>query len=330
MSRILVTGGAGFIGSHLVERLLLEGHEVICLDNFDTGTKQSLMHVKDHPFLEIWRHDVCQPIVCEVDQIYHLACPASPAYYLEHPVKTIETCVLGAYNVFQLALKCDAPVFLASTSEVYGDPACHPQVESYWGNVNPIGPRSCYDEGKRASESMAMAYHREYGLKVRLARIFNSYGPRMRVNDGRVVSNFMMEALQDQPMVIYGSGQQTRSFCYINDTVEAMIRWMSLPEIETAPGFIGPMNIGNPEEVTIIELAHYIKQLTVSQSEISFADPLEDDPIHRCPDISLAKTMLQWEPGFTLKEGLALTVDYFRNQVAALSAPPSLVWSVDF
>jgi len=307
MKRILVTGGAGFIGSHLVERLLNQGNEVLCLDNFFTGSKDNIVHLLDHKYLEVIRHDVIEPILLEVDEIYNLACPASPVHYQYNPVKTVKTNVMGMINMLGLAKRTRAKLFQASTSEVYGDPEEHPQTESYWGHVNPIGIRSCYDEGKRIAETLCMDYHRQNGVRVKLIRIFNTYGPRMAINDGRVVSNFIVQALQNQPITVYGEGQQTRSFCYVDDLVEGFVRMMD----NTEDSFTGPMNLGNPGEFTIMELAEKVIALTGSSSKIERLPLPPDDPTQRRPNISLAKEKLNWEPTIMLEEGLKKTIAYF-------------------
>ncbi|XOF33806.1 MAG: UDP-glucuronic acid decarboxylase family protein [Candidatus Electrothrix sp. YB6] len=304
--RILITGGAGFLGSHLCERLLADGHEVVCLDNYFTGTKQNIVHLLENPYFEILRHDVTLPLYIEVDEIYNLACPASPIHYQFDPVQTTKTSVHGAINMLGLAKRVKAKIFQASTSEVYGDPQVHPQPESYWGYVNPNGIRSCYDEGKRCAETLFFDYQRQHNLKIKVARIFNTYGPRMHPNDGRVVSNFIVQALQGQPITIYGDGAQTRSFCYVDDLIEAFIRLM-----DTEDGFTGPVNTGNPGEFTILQLAENVIELTGSQSEIVFKPLPADDPQQRQPDIALAKEKLGWEPKITLREGLVSTIAYF-------------------
>jgi len=309
--RNLVTGGAGFIGSHLCERLLEAGEEVICLDNFYTGRKENIQHLMAHPRFELLRHDVTLPILVEVDRIYNLACPASPVHYQFNPVKTIKTNVMGALNMLGLAKRVRARILQASTSEVYGDPSVHPQVESYWGNVNPVGIRSCYDEGKRVAETLFFDYHRQNHVDIRVIRIFNTYGPRMLVNDGRVVSNFIVQALRGEPITIYGDGSQTRSFCYQSDLVEAMIRMMN------CEGFTGPVNCGNPGEFTIKELAESVIRLTGSKSVLDFRPLPADDPTRRKPDISLAREKFGWEPKVPLAEGLAKTVDYFADLLRA-------------
>lgn len=313
MKKILVTGGSGFIGSHLCERLLREGNEVICLDNFFTGQKKNVVHLLENPFFELVRHDVTQPYFVEVDQIYNLACPASPIHYQFNPIKTVKTSVMGAINMLGLAKRIKAPILQASTSEVYGDPHVHPQVESYWGNVNPIGIRSCYDEGKRCAETLCMDYHRQNGVKVKIIRIFNTYGPRMFMHDGRVVSNFVVQALQNQDITIYGDGSQTRSFQYVDDLVEGMIKMMSTPD-----SFIGPVNLGNPGEFTIKQLAQTVIDMTGSRSKIVYKPLPADDPTQRKPDISLARQHLNWEPHIKLEEGLAKTIAYFENELRGL------------
>ncbi|MBN1765786.1 MAG: SDR family oxidoreductase [Sedimentisphaerales bacterium] len=308
MKRILVTGGAGFVGSHLCERLLNDGHEVICLDNYFTGQKQNLIHLMDNPYFELIRHDVTSPFFIEVDEIYNLACPASPVHYQYNPIKTIKTSVMGAVNMLGLAKRIKAKILQASTSEVYGDPQIHPQVESYWGNVNPIGERSCYDEGKRAAETLFVNYHKQNNVKIKIVRIFNTYGPRMHPNDGRVVSNFIVQALQGRDITVYGDGRQTRSFQYVDDLVEGMIRMM-----DSRDDFTGPVNIGNPVEFTIMELAEKVLQLTGSRSKIVRMPLPPDDPTQRQPDISLARKELNWEPKIQFEEGLIRTIDYFRS-----------------
>lgn len=305
--RILVTGGAGFLGSHLIDRLLERGNEVLCVDNLFTGDKRNLDHLSDNPRFEFMRHDVCFPLFVEVDEIYNLACPASPIHYQHDPVQTTKTSVHGAINMLGLAKRLGAKIFQASTSEVYGDPAIHPQVEGYWGNVNPVGIRSCYDEGKRCAETLFFDYHRQHGLNIKVARIFNTYGPRMHPADGRVVSNFIMQALEGQPITLYGDGNQTRSFCYYQDLVEGFIRLMD----DTEDGFTGPVNLGNPNEFTIKELAEKVVEITGSKSEIVHEPLPSDDPTQRQPDISLAKSKLNWEPQVQLAEGLTKTIEYF-------------------
>jgi UDP-glucuronate decarboxylase len=306
--RVLVTGGAGFLGSHLCEKLIHENCDVICVDNLFTGQKQNIAHLMKSPYFEFVRHDITFPYYVEVDQIYNLACPASPIHYQFDPVQTTKTSVHGAINVLGLAKRTKATILQASTSEVYGDPEIHPQVESYWGKVNPIGIRSCYDEGKRCAETLFFDYHRQHKVKIKVMRIFNTYGPRMHPNDGRVVSNFIVQALQNQDISIFGSGSQTRSFCYVDDLIEGMVRFMN-----TDPTVTGPMNVGNPNEFTMIELAQTIIQLTGSSSKISFKPLPQDDPKQRRPDISLAKNIINWEPKIELKEGLEKTIDYFKG-----------------
>ncbi len=309
MKRILITGGAGFIGSHLCERLLNEGNDVICLDNYFTGAKDNVIHLMSNPHFELVRHDVIEPYYAEVDEIYNLACPASPIHYQYNPIKTIKTSVMGAINMLGLAKRIKAKILQASTSEVYGDPAVHPQPESYWGNVNPIGRRSCYDEGKRCAETLFMDYHWQNKVRIKIVRIFNTYGPNMHPNDGRVVSNFIIQALKNEPITIYGDGSQTRSFQYIDDLVEGLIRMMN-----TSDDFTGPVNIGNPTEFSILELAEQIIKLSCSKSKLEFHPLPEDDPTQRKPDISLAKTMLNgWNPKVALEDGLIKTIEYFRN-----------------
>ena len=306
--RILVTGGAGFLGSHLCERLLHEGHEVVCLDNYFTGQKRNIYHLLDNKRLEVIRHDIVNPIFIEVDQIYNLACPASPIHYQYNPVKTVKTSVMGAINMLGLAKRVKAKILQASTSEVYGDPTVHPQDEGYWGNVNPIGFRACYDEGKRCAETLFFDYHRQNGVNIRVVRIFNTYGPRMHPNDGRVVSNFILRCLQDEPVPVYGKGGQTRSFCYVDDTIEGLIRMMNGPD-----DFIGPVNIGNPVENSILELAEWIIRLTGSRSKLEFLPSVMDDPQRRKPDIRLAAEKLGWAPKVGLEEGLKNTIRYFKE-----------------
>ena len=309
--RILVTGGAGFLGSHLCERLLARGDDVICLDNFYTGTKDNVLHLMDNPRFELMRHDVTFPLYIEVDEIFNLACPASPIHYQHDPVQTTKTSVHGAINMLGLAKRLGAKILQASTSEVYGDPSVHPQTEDYWGNVNPIGPRACYDEGKRCAETLFFDYHRQHALPVKVVRIFNTFGPRMHPNDGRVVSNFIVAALENRPISIYGDGGQTRSFCYVDDLIEAILRMMDGPA-----DLIGPLNIGNPQETAIGSLAETIKAMTGSSSTISYAPLPTDDPMQRCPDISRARTHLKWQPEVDLETGLARTIDYFRGRLA--------------
>ena len=310
--RILVTGGAGFLGSHLCDRLLALGHDVLCVDNFFTGTKHNVTHLLDHPRFELTRHDVTFPLYVEVDQIYNLACPASPIHYQHDPVQTTKTSVHGAINMLGLAKRLRAKIFQASTSEVYGDPVVHPQVESYWGNVNPIGTRSCYDEGKRCAETLFFDYNRQHKLQIKVARIFNTYGPRMHPNDGRVVSNFIVQALQGQDITLYGSGQQTRSFCYVDDLIEGFLRLM-----DTGPEVTGPVNLGNPGEFTIRQLAELVIELTGSASKLVFKPLPSDDPLQRQPDITLARSQLGWEPTVPLREGLVHTIAYFDQLLSA-------------
>lgn len=308
--RILVTGGAGFIGSHLCERLLTEGHDVICLDNFFTGNKDNIIHLMDNHRFEVIRHDIVEPILLEVDRIYNLACPASPVHYQYNPVKTVKTSVMGTINMLGLAKRVKARILQASTSEVYGDPQIHPQTEDYWGNVNPIGIRSCYDEGKRVAETLLMDYHRQNNVDIRIIRIFNTYGPRMAENDGRVVSNFIMQALRNEDITVYGDGSQTRSFCFVSDLVDGMIRMM-----ENELSFIGPVNLGNPVENTILEFAEKIIKITASRSGI-INNPLpQDDPKQRRPDISLAIQKLGWKPAVDLEQGLQNTAKYFADRL---------------
>lgn len=307
-SRVLVTGGAGFIGSHLSERLLAEGHEVICADNFFTGSRRNVEHLFDNPRFEVLRHDVTFPLYVEVDQIYNLACPASPVHYQHDPVQTTKTSVVGAINMLGLAKRLRVPILQASTSEVYGDPAVHPQTEEYWGNVNPIGPRSCYDEGKRAAETLFFDYRRQHDLEIKVIRIFNTYGPRMHPNDGRVVSNFIVQALRGEPITIYGNGDQTRSFCYVDDLVDGMVRLMN-----TGHEVTGPINVGNPGEFTMLELAEAVLAITESSSQIEHRPLPQDDPKQRRPDITLARKELGWDPTIALAAGLERTVAYFRR-----------------
>jgi UDP-glucuronate decarboxylase len=307
--RILVTGGAGFIGSHLCERLLHEGHEVVCLDNFFTGSKKNIHHLLDSHNFELVRHDITEPILLEVDRIFNLACPASPVHYQFNPVKTVKTSVMGTINMLGLAKRVKARILQASTSEVYGDPTVHPQTEAYWGNVNPIGIRSCYDEGKRVAETLMMDYHRQNGVDIRIIRIFNTYGPRMAEHDGRVVSNFITQALRGEDITVYGDGSQTRSFCYVSDLVERMSRMM------TCDGFTGPVNLGNPAETSILEFAQRIISLTGSSSKIVFKPLPVDDPKQRQPDITLAGDKLGWKPIVPVEEGLKMTIDYFASLI---------------
>jgi len=308
LKRILITGGAGFLGSHLSDRLVDKGHDVICLDNFFTSQKHNIIHLIGKPNFELIRHDVTHPIWLEVDEVYNLACPASPVHYQYNPIKTTKVSVLGAINVLGLGKRCKAKVFQASTSEVYGDPDIHPQTEDYRGNVNPIGVRACYDEGKRVAETLFFDYHRSNGVNIRIARIFNTYGPRMHPYDGRVVSNFILQALRDEDITLYGDGSQTRSFCYVDDLVEGFIRLMDGPD-----DFIGPVNLGNPDEFTIKELAEVIIELTGAKSKLTYQPLPDDDPTQRQPDITLAKQRLDWEPTIKLRDGLAKTIDYFKS-----------------
>jgi len=307
MKRTLVTGGAGFLGSFLCEKLLDQGHEVIALDNFYTGSRKNISHLLDHPSFELIRHDIVEPILLEVDWIFNMACPASPIHYQYNPVKTVKTSVMGAINMLGLAKRVRARILQASTSEVYGDPEIHPQQESYWGSVNPIGLRSCYDEGKRVAETLMMDYHRQNQVDIKLVRIFNTYGPRMHINDGRVVSNFIVAALKEEPLEIFGDGEQTRSFCYVSDLIDVILKMMNKDD------FIGPVNIGNPGEFTIRELAEKILKLTGSRSKIQVREERSDDPVRRRPDISLAREKLGWEPSVDLEEGLGKTIEYFEK-----------------
>lgn len=308
--KVLVTGGAGFVGSHLCDRLLKEGNEVFCLDNFFTGQKQNIVHLLDHPYFELIRHDVTAPFFIETDEIYNLACPASPVHYQYNAIKTMKTSVMGAINMLGLAKRVKAKILQASTSEVYGDPLVHPQPETYWGHVNPIGERSCYDEGKRSAETLFVNYHKQNNVQIKIIRIFNTYGPRMHPNDGRVVSNFIVQALQNKDITVYGEGQQTRSFQYVDDLVEGMIRMMASPDT-----FTGPVNIGNPNEFTILELAQKVIQLTGSQSKIINMPLPSDDPMQRQPDIALAKKELGWSPSIQLEEGLVKTIEFFKGVI---------------
>ena len=311
--RILVTGGAGFLGSHLCERLLERGDEVLCVDNYFTGRRQNIEHLLQNPRFEAMRHDITLPLFVEVDQIFNLACPASPVHYQFDPVQTLKTSVHGAINMLGLAKRIKAKIFQASTSEVYGDPTVHPQPESYWGNVNPLGPRACYDEGKRAAETLFFDYHRQHGVKIKVARIFNTYGPRMHPNDGRVVSNFIMAALRNKPISVFGEGQQTRSFCYVDDLISGFIALM-----DSADDFSGPCNLGNPSEFTILQLATLVIEMTKSKSQLAYHPLPADDPKQRQPDITLAKTRLNWTPSIELREGLQKTIEYFRPIAAEL------------
>jgi len=304
----MVTGGAGFVGSHLIDRLLERGDEVLCVDNLFTGTKRNIDHLAGHPRFEFMRHDVCFPLYVEVDEIYNLACPASPIHYQHDPVQTTKTSVHGAINMLGLAKRLRCKIFQASTSEVYGDPSVHPQTEAYWGNVNPIGIRSCYDEGKRCAETLFFDYHRQHGLEIKVARIFNTYGPRMHPADGRVVSNFVMQALNGEPITLYGDGQQTRSFCYVDDLVAGFMAFM-----DTTPDVSGPINLGNPVEFTIRELAELVVEMTGSKSELVFRPLPQDDPMQRKPDIGRARETLGWEPSIPLRQGLVKTIEYFSE-----------------
>lgn len=308
MKKILVTGGAGFLGSHLCERLLNEGNDVLCVDNFFTGSKQNIAHLMGNPYFEVVRHDVTMPLYVEVDEIYNLACPASPIHYQFDPVQTTKTSVHGAINMLGLAKRVKAKIFQASTSEVYGDPEVHPQTEDYWGRVNPIGIRSCYDEGKRCAETLFFDYNRQHNLEIKVARIFNTYGPRMHPNDGRVVSNFIVQALKGEDITIYGSGEQTRSFCYVDDLIDGFVRLMY-----TTPEITGPINLGNPGEFTMLELAENVLRLVGSKSKLTFKPLPQDDPRQRQPDISLAKEKLGWQPKVNLEDGLKETIAYFRK-----------------
>lgn len=314
MKRILVTGGAGFIGSHLCEKLLKDGNEVICLDNFFTGRKENIAHLAGNPSFEVVRHDVIEPSLLEVDQIYNLACPASPVHYQYNPVKTIKTNIMGTLNMLGLAKRVRARILQASTSEVYGDPKVHPQPESYWGNANPIGTRACYDEGKRCAEALMFAYHRQNGVDIRVVRIFNTYGPRMLENDGRVVSNFIVQALRGNDMTVYGDGSQTRSFCYVDDLVDGLVKMMNNEDL------VGPVNLGNPGEFTVLELANMVKKLTGSSSNIIYNPLPPDDPVQRKPDISIAKESLGWRPLVGLEDGLLRSIEYFSSRINAPAA----------
>jgi UDP-glucuronate decarboxylase len=316
--RVLVTGGAGFLGSHLCERLLARGDEVLCVDNYFTGRRANIAHLLGNPRFEAMRHDVTHPLFVEVDEIYNLACPASPVHYQYDPVQTVKTSVHGAINMLGLAKRTGARILQASTSEVYGDPRVHPQAEDYWGHVNPIGPRSCYDEGKRCAETLFFDYHRQHGLRIRVARIFNTYGPRMHPGDGRVVSNFIMQALRGEPITLYGEGSQTRAFCYVDDMIEGLVRLM-----ETDDAVTGPVNLGNPAEMTIRALAERILALTGSAAPLVHRPLPADDPVQRRPDIGLARRLLGWEPRVGLEAGLAPTIDYFRGIIASGAAAPA-------
>jgi UDP-glucuronate decarboxylase len=306
--KILVTGGAGFLGSHLCERLLNDGHEVICIDNFFTGNKRNIVHLMDNPYFEVIRHDITMPFFIEVDEIYNLACPASPIQYQFNPIKTIKTSVAGSINMLGLAKRIKAKILQASTSEVYGDPQVHPQTEDYWGHVNPVGPRACYDEGKRCAETLFVSYKEQNGVRIKIARIFNTYGPRMDPQDGRVVSNFINQALEGKDITIFGTGKQSRSFCYVDDLIEGLIRLMN-----TDDSFTGPVNLGNPVEMNMLDLADMVKELSGSDSKIGYKDLPQDDPLQRQPNISLAKQALDWEPKTNVREGLKKTIEYFKN-----------------
>ena len=309
MNRLLVTGGAGFLGSHLCEYLLKKGGDIICVDNFFSGSKDNIQHLFSYPYFELIRHDIINPLLMEVDKIYHLACPASPIHYQYNPIKTVKTNVMGTINMLGLAKRIKARILLASSSEVYGDAKVHPQKESYWGDVNPIGLRSCYDEGKRVAETLMMDYHRQNEVDIKITRIFNTYGPRMALNDGRVVSNFIVQALRKEPLTVYGDGTQTRSFCYVSDLIDGLFAMMNTDD------FTGPVNLGNPHELTILELAEKILQMTKSSSKINHKPLPSDDPAKRCPDICLAKEKLGWQPKVTIEEGLTKTIDYFREKL---------------
>lgn len=318
--RVLVTGGAGFLGSHLCDRLIADGHEVLCLDNFFTGRRVNVMHLLDHPCFELVRHDVTEPILLEVDQIYNLACPASPVHYQYNPVKTVKTNVMGTINMLGLAKRVRARILQASTSEVYGDPEIHPQPENYWGNVNPVGLRSCYDEGKRLAETLMMDYHRQNNVDTRIVRIFNTYGPRMLENDGRVISNFVVQALRGEALTIYGDGTQTRSFCYVDDLIEAMVRLMNVADgSDPARSVHEPVNVGNPEELTMKELASEISRAVGIQPKIRYCSLPADDPRQRCPDLSCAKQLLGWTPKVSFQDGIRPTVEYFVQRFEAKS-----------
>ena len=310
MKKILVTGGAGFLGSHLCDRLVAQGHHVLCVDNYFTGSKKNIEHLLNSNNFEIIRQDVCFPLYVEVDEIYNLACPASPVHYQHDPIQTLKTSVLGSYNMLGLAKRTGAKILQASTSEIYGDPIVHPQTEDYWGNVNPIGPRSCYDEGKRAAETLMYDYRRKHQVDSKIVRIFNTYGPRMAVNDGRVVSNFIIQALKNRPITVFGNGDQTRSFCYVDDLINAMLKVM-----DTGPNFSGPVNLGNPVEFTIKELAEKVIAMTGSSSQLIYEQLPQDDPIQRQPNISVAQKHIDWQPNVDLDQGLSNTIDYFRAQL---------------
>jgi UDP-glucuronate decarboxylase len=316
-NRVLVTGGAGFLGSHLIDKLIERGDDIICVDNLFTGTKKNIHHLRNHPQFEFIRHDVTDPLNIQVDQIYNLACPASPIHYQHDPVQTIKTCVHGAINMLDLAKRLNAKILQASTSEVYGDPIVHPQTENYWGNVNPIGIRSCYDEGKRCAETLFFDYHRQYNIDIRVVRIFNTYGPRMHPNDGRVVSNFIVQALLGEDITLYGNGQQTRSFCYVDDLIDGFIKFMDLPQSQTGFHFPGPINMGNPVEFTISQLAEKIVNLTASKSKIIYLPLPQDDPLQRKPNIDLAEKKLNWQPQISIDQGLTKTITYFDNLLSS-------------
>lgn len=309
MARVLVTGGAGFIGSHLCDELIRQGHDVLCVDNLFSGSRDNIRHLLGHSYFEFIRHDVIHPFFAEVEMVYHLACPASPLHYQQNPIKTLKTNVMGTINMLGLAKRVKARILLASTSEVYGNPTVHPQREDYWGNVNPIGLRSCYDEGKRVAETLMMDYHRQNGVDIRIVRIFNTYGPRMAIHDGRVISNFIVQALKGEDLTVYGDGSQTRSFCFVSDMITGILR------MGEGVGFTGPVNLGNPEESSILEIAERILVLTQSRSKIVFKPRPEDDPERRCPDVTLAREKLGWNPRVSLDEGLRLTIDYFRKKL---------------
>lgn len=310
MKRILITGGAGFLGSHLCDRLIEQGNDVLCLDNFFTGSKENIAHLLANPKFELIRHDIINPIFLEIDEIYNLACPASPVHYQYNAIKTVKTNVMGAINTLGMAKRLNAKILQASTSEVYGDPDVHPQKEDYWGRVNPIGPRSCYDEGKRAAECLMMDYHRQNNVKVKIARIFNTYGPRMAMKDGRVISNFVVQAIKGENITVYGNGSQTRSFCYVDEMIDGLMRLM-----ESDDGFFGPVNLGNPDEFTILDLAKTVIGMTGNRSKIVFSPLPQDDPMQRNPDISLARKVLGWQPRVKLEEGLVRTIEYFRKVI---------------
>lgn len=310
MNRILITGGAGFLGSHLCDSILEKGADVICVDNFFSGSKDNIRHLSSHPYFEFTRHDIIHPLFLEVDKIFHLACPASPIHYQINAIKTVKTNVMGTINMLGLAKRIKARILLTSSSEVYGDAKVHPQPEGYWGNVNPIGLRSCYDEGKRVAETLMMDYHRQNKVNIQIARIFNTYGPRMAVNDGRAISNFIVQALRGDPLTVYGDGSQTRSFCYVSDLIQALIALMEINE------FPGPVNLGNPEEISLLEVAEKIIKLTKSSSKITHKPLPADDPLRRCPDISLAKKKLRWEPRVKLEEGLEKTISHFKDKLS--------------